>query len=63
MQTNYYVPLAAVISDITHELGNTGCRHFMCFFVRDYYIYIIIIIIILLSSILLWTSVLCIANV
>ena len=61
VQTNYYVPLAAVISDITHELGNTGCRHFMCIFVRDYYIYIIIIF--LLSSILLWTSVLCIANV
>ena len=37
VQTNYYVPLAAVISDITHELGNTGCRHFMCIFVRDYY--------------------------
>ena len=60
VQTNYYVPLAAVISDITHELGNTGCRHFMCIFVRDYYIYYYYFV---LSSILLWTSVLCIANV
>ena len=42
MQTNYYVPLVAVISDITHELGNTGCRHFMCIFVRDYYLFIYI---------------------
>ena len=43
VQTNYYVPLAAVISDITHELGNTGCRHFMCIFVRDYYNYILLL--------------------
>ena len=26
---------AAVISDITHELGSTGCRHFMCIVVRE----------------------------
>ena len=39
VQTNYYVTLAAVISHITHELENTGCRHFMCIFVREYYCY------------------------
>ena len=37
MRTNYYVPLAAVILDITHELGSTGFRHCICFSVREYY--------------------------
>ena len=27
VRTNYYVPSAAVITDIAHELGSTGCRH------------------------------------
>ena len=56
--TNYYVPLAAVKSDITHELGSTGCCHCMCIFVHEYYCYVFS-----LSSILFWTSVLCIENV
>ena len=55
VQTNYYVPLAA---DITHELGSTGCRHIMRIVVGEYYCYSFF-----LSSILLWTSVLYIANV
>ena len=37
LRTNYYVPLAAVILDITHELGSTVFRHCICIFVREYY--------------------------
>ena len=42
VQTSYYVPLAAVISYITYELGRTGCRLYMCIFVRFLYLTLLV---------------------